>query len=111
MRRVLKSIGHGLLAAGVVLIVVYLLGSYRRGREVFRDALDPTAVRSYLALLPLAPGKMFPVLGPGGLTQESMRRIPGAQAIPAARFPGLSGSVYALEKHTIQRNLYRIVLE
>jgi len=62
-------------------------------------------------LLPLAPGKMFPVLGPGGLTEESMRLIPGARAISSASFPGVSSSVYAFEKQSIQRNLYRIVLE
>jgi eukaryotic-like serine/threonine-protein kinase len=62
-------------------------------------------------LLPLAPGKMFPA-GSGGLTVESMRRIPGARAISSPNvFPGVSGSVYAFEKESIQRNLYRIVLE
>ena len=73
---------------------------------------DPGAENNDGFLLPLAPGKMFPALGPAGLTEESMRRIPGARAISAfSRFPGVSGSVYAFQKQSIQRNLYRIVLE
>ena len=56
MGSIIKSIGHGLLAAGVFLIVMHGFGAYLRGREAFRDALDPTAVKTYLTLLPLAPG-------------------------------------------------------
>jgi Tol biopolymer transport system component len=63
-------------------------------------------------LVPLAMGKMFPPMGPGGLTKESMGRIPGARPISATNvFPGVSAPVYAFEKQSIQRNLYRIVLE
>ena len=63
MRSIIKSIGHGLLAAGIVLIVLYVFGAYLRGREAFRDALDPTAMKTYLALLPLAPGLLLLWLG------------------------------------------------
>ena len=55
MGSIIKSIGHGLLAAGILLIVIYGLGAYLRGREAFRDALDPTAMKTYLALLRAAP--------------------------------------------------------
>ncbi len=59
MGSIIKSIGHGLLAAGILLIVIYGLGAYLRGREAFRDALDPTAMKTYLTLLPLAPGLLL----------------------------------------------------
>ena len=60
---IIKSIGHGLLAAGILLIVIYVLGTYLRGREAFRDAIDPTAMKTYLTLLPLAPGLLLLWLG------------------------------------------------
>jgi hypothetical protein len=63
MRSIVKSIGRGLLAAGILLIVLDVFGSYLRGGETFRDALDPTAMRTYLALLPLAPGLLLLWLG------------------------------------------------
>ena len=63
MGSIIKSIGHGLLAAGILLIVIYVLGTYLRGREAFRDALDPTAMKTYLTLLPLAPGLLLLWLG------------------------------------------------
>ena len=39
------------------------LGAYLRGREAFRDALDPTAMKTYLTLLPLTPGLLLLWLG------------------------------------------------
>ena len=63
MGSIIKSIGHGLLAAGILLIVIYVSGAYLRGREAFRDALDPTAMKTYLTLLPLAPGLLLHWLG------------------------------------------------
>ena len=63
MCSIVKSIGHGLLAAGILVIGIYVFASYLRGREAFHDALDPTAVRTYLALLPLAPGLLLLWLG------------------------------------------------
>jgi hypothetical protein len=63
MGSIVKSIGHGLLAAGILLIIIYVFGSYLRGLEAFRDALDPTAVKTYLVLLPLAPGLLLLWLG------------------------------------------------
>jgi len=63
MERIIKSIGHGLLAAGFLLIIIYAIASYLRGQDAFHDALDPTAIKSYLALLPLTPGLLVLWLG------------------------------------------------
>lgn len=59
MSNIIKSIGHGLLAAGVLLIAVHFAGMYLKGSEALRDALDPLALRNYLALAPLVPGAFF----------------------------------------------------
>ena len=56
MRSVFRSVGHGLLAAGVMMIVVQFVAAYLRGPDAFKDALDPLAATTYLALLPLLPG-------------------------------------------------------
>jgi hypothetical protein len=56
MANVIKSAGHGILAASALLIVVYFFGVYLKGPQAFRDALDPLAVKTYLALTPLLPG-------------------------------------------------------
>jgi hypothetical protein len=63
MSKIIKSIGHGLLAAGVLLIVVLFIGVYLRGAEAFRDAFDPLAANIYLALLALTPGVFLLWLG------------------------------------------------
>jgi hypothetical protein len=56
MANVIKSAGYGILAASVLLIVVYFFGVYLKGPQALRDALDPLAVKTYLALAPLLPG-------------------------------------------------------
>jgi hypothetical protein len=56
MVRLLKSAGHGMLAAGALLIAVYFFGTYLKGPQAFRDALDPLAAKTYLTLAPLLPG-------------------------------------------------------
>ena len=56
MANVIKSAGHGMLAASALLIVVYFFGVYLKGPQAFRDALDPLAAKTYLALAPLLPG-------------------------------------------------------
>jgi hypothetical protein len=56
MSRIIKPIGQGLLAAGVLLVALYFFGAYLRGPEALRDALDPFSAKTYLALLPLLPG-------------------------------------------------------
>lgn len=59
MAKIIKSIGHGLLAAGILLVVIYFAGLSLRGAEALRDALDPLAVRTYLAVVPLVPGALL----------------------------------------------------
>ena len=63
MGKIFKPIGHGLLAAGVLLVALYFFGAYLKGPEVFRDALDPFSEKIYLALLPLLPGVLLLWLG------------------------------------------------
>jgi hypothetical protein len=59
MTKLVKSIGHGLLAAGAFLIVIYFVGIYVKGSEALRDALDPLAPKNYLVLLALVPGALL----------------------------------------------------
>ncbi len=56
MNKIIKSIGHGLLAAGILLVVVYFFGAYLKGNNALSDALNPLTMGNYLALAPLAPG-------------------------------------------------------
>ena len=56
MTKLVKSIGHGLLAAGAFLIVIYFVAIYVKGSEALRDALDPLSPKNYLVLLALVPG-------------------------------------------------------
>jgi hypothetical protein len=60
---IVKSIGHGLLAAGILLLVIYLFGCYVKGLEALRDALNPLVPKTYLALLLLVPGSLLLWLG------------------------------------------------
>jgi hypothetical protein len=59
VNKLIKSIGHGLLAAGVFLIVFYFFGAYVKGSDALRDALDPLASKNYLVLMPLVPGALL----------------------------------------------------
>jgi hypothetical protein len=59
MIRIVKSIGHGLLTAGVLLIVIHFVGIYLKGSDALRDALDPLELRNYLALAALVPGVLL----------------------------------------------------
>ena len=59
MSRIFKSIGHGLFAAGLVLIALYFAAVYLKGGEAFRDTLDPLALRNYLVLSALIPGALL----------------------------------------------------
>ena len=75
MANVVKSAGHGMLAASALLIVVYFFGVYLKGPEALRDALDPFAVKTYLALIPLVPGALL--LGLSGHIAARRRRYSG----------------------------------
>lgn len=63
MSNIIKSTGHGLWAAGALLIVIYFLGAYLKGLDALQDALNPFALRSYLVLIALAPGAILVWLG------------------------------------------------
>jgi hypothetical protein len=56
MVNLLKSAGHGLLAAGAFLISIYFFAVYLKAPDAFYDALNPLAIITYLTLLPLMPG-------------------------------------------------------
>jgi hypothetical protein len=90
MSKIIKPIGHGLLAAGVLLVALYLFGVYLRGPEAFRDALDPFSEKTYLPLLPLLPGALLLWLAerPSSLRRFGNRRTVDQSAVPA--FPQLS---------------------
>ena len=81
MSKLVKSIGHGLLAAGAVLIVSYFVGLYVKGSDALRDALDPLASRNYLVLLPLVPGAFM--LWLGDYIAAHRRRPPSADVSPS----------------------------
>ena len=63
--------------------------------------------RTYI--VPLPPGKTLPPIPPGGFrSEQEIARLPGAHRIDAIGAPGPSPDVYAFERRTVQRNLYRI---
>ena len=60
-------------------------------------------------LVPLAPGETFPPIPREGLhSEKDVAALPGARKIEAGAVPGPSPDVYAFQRQTIQRNLYRI---
>jgi len=63
--------------------------------------------RTYI--VPLPPGKVLPPIPAGGFTSEQeIASLPGAHMIDAIGAPGPSRDIYAFERRTVQRNLYRI---
>jgi Tol biopolymer transport system component len=63
--------------------------------------------RTYV--VPLAPGKILPPIPPGGFrSEQDIARLPGAHMMDAIGAPGPSRDLYAFERRTVQRNLYRI---
>ena len=81
MNKLIKSIGHGLLAAGVFLIAIYFVGVYLKGSDALRDALDPLASRNYLVLLALVPGALL--LWLSDYIVAHRRRPPSADVSPS----------------------------
>jgi Tol biopolymer transport system component len=60
-------------------------------------------------VVPLPPGKVLPPLPPGGFaTEHDISRLPGAYLIDVPGAPGPSPDLWAFERRTVQRNLYRI---
>jgi hypothetical protein len=58
MTKTIRSNGHGLCAAGVVLVGMYFLALSLKGVAALHDALDPFTVRNYLVLALLVPGAL-----------------------------------------------------
>jgi hypothetical protein len=60
--------------------------------------------------IPLPPGRMLPVMPPGGFKSEAeIARLPGVRTISSTGVaPGPSPDIYAFTRETVQRNLYRI---
>ena len=56
MSGMVKAVGRGLFAAGLLLLLLYFVGLHLTGFDALRDALYPFAVKTYLPLLFLAPG-------------------------------------------------------
>lgn len=60
-------------------------------------------------VVPVQPGKPFPRLPVSGIqSEQDLAGLPDVKAIEGAVFPGPSASLYAFEKQTVHRNLYRI---
>ena len=59
MSKIVKPVGQGLFAAALVLVGLYFGGVSLKGPEALRDALDPFAAKTYLALIPLVPGALL----------------------------------------------------
>jgi eukaryotic-like serine/threonine-protein kinase len=66
--------------------------------------------RTYV--VPLRPGKVFPPIPPGGFrSEDEIAKLPGVRLIETDGVaPGPTPETYALTRHTVQRNLYRIPL-
>ncbi|HLG98277.1 MAG TPA: protein kinase [Bryobacteraceae bacterium] len=65
---------------------------------------------SRIYIVPLPTGKLLPrISGDGFHSEQEIASVPGAHWISApAGAPGPTSEIYAFEKRTIQRNLYRI---
>jgi serine/threonine protein kinase/Tol biopolymer transport system component len=63
--------------------------------------------RTYV--VPLPPGRVLPRIPEGGFhSEEEIATLPGARRLDVEARPGPSMNIYCFERHTIQRNLYRI---
>lgn len=63
--------------------------------------------KSYL--IPLPPGESVPRIPPTGFhSEDEIAGLPGARRIEVTGAPGPSPGVYAFDRRTVQRNLYRI---
>jgi len=60
-------------------------------------------------IVPLLPGKILPPISPEGFrSEQEIASLPGARMIETQGAPGRTRDVYAFERRTVQRNLYRI---
>jgi hypothetical protein len=59
--------------------------------------------------IPLPPGAAIPPFPPEGFhSEEEIARLPGARRLDVTGAPGPSPQIYAFDRQTVQRNLYRI---
>ena len=58
MVKVIRSIGHGLFAAGATLLVIYFLAVRLKGLDALYEAINPLAPRTYLVLSAMMPGAL-----------------------------------------------------
>ncbi len=61
--------------------------------------------------LPLPPGRLLPKIPPGGLTRDQALAVPGAQKFEFFPQPSPKAGVFAYQKDSVQRNIYRIPLK
>jgi prepilin signal peptidase PulO-like enzyme (type II secretory pathway) len=59
----IRSIGHGLLAAGLLLVGIYFAAAYLKGSDAIGDALNPFLIRNYVPFGPLLFGALLSWLG------------------------------------------------
>jgi hypothetical protein len=61
-------------------------------------------------MLPLAAGRMLPVIPEGGFKSErEIASLPGVRVLDQPDVaPGPASDIYAFARETVQRNLYRI---
>jgi len=56
MVKVIRSVGHGLSAAGATLLVIYFLAVRLKGLDALYEAVNPLAPRTYLVFSAMMPG-------------------------------------------------------
>ena len=90
-----------------------IIGSYTylqwssSGDSVWFSAGPIPEDRSYI--VPVPKGRILPQIPPAGFTsEEEIARLPGARRLDATGTPGPTAEIYAFERRTVQRNLYRI---
>ena len=72
---------------------------------------SPSGVRS--VIVPLAPGAAFPPVSPQGFVSDvELTKLPGTRLVDrqVTVYPGPNVGTWAFETHSVQRNLYRIIL-
>lgn len=56
MIKIIRSIGHGLCAAGATLLGIYFLAVRLKGLDALYEAVNPLTPRTYLVLSAMMPG-------------------------------------------------------
>jgi hypothetical protein len=75
---------------------------------IFRGAVPND--RTYI--VPLPRGTALPQIPKGGFqSEEEVATLPGARRLDTEGAPGPSLGMYAFERNTVQRNLYRVPIQ